>query len=126
MINHREKAQQTAERVINKPNVLKRILQRSTKRLSGFAGRLGKSKKDFAQTLRLTKAWATGKYTEVPKTTMVALVGALIYFLLPLDAIPDPIVGVGFLDDIAVLGYAMRFAKKDLKKFEEWEKSQQT
>lgn len=123
MSSHKEKAQQAAERVVDKPGVLKRVLKRSSKRLSASAGRLGNSKKDFSRALRLSKAWAKGEYTQIPKASLVALVGALIYFLMPLDAIPDPILGLGFLDDIAVLGYAMRYARKDLETFEQWEQS---
>jgi len=48
-----------------------------------------------------------------------------VYFLMPLDAIPDPIIALGFLDDLVVLRYALRHARKDLDAFLAWEKQQQ-
>ena len=36
------------------------------------------------------------------------LLGALAYFVLPIDAIPDMIVGLGYTDDAAVLFAALR------------------
>jgi len=38
-----------------------------------------------------------------PPRVRTALFGALAYFILPLDLIPDFILGTGFTDDIAVL-----------------------
>lgn len=38
-----------------------------------------------------------------PMTVRVTLFGALAYFVLPLDIIPDFIVGLGYTDDAAVL-----------------------
>lgn len=43
-----------------------------------------------------------------PVQVKAALVGALAYFVLPLDAIPDVLPGVGFTDDAAVLLAALR------------------
>jgi len=38
-----------------------------------------------------------------PTRVRAVLIGALAYFVLPLDAIPDFIAGIGFTDDITVL-----------------------
>lgn len=42
-----------------------------------------------------------------PTRTRAILLGALAYFVLPLDWIPDFIIGVGFTDDVAVLAAAI-------------------
>ena len=42
-----------------------------------------------------------------PKWAKAVIVGALGYFILPLDAIPDLIPGVGFTDDFATLAAAI-------------------
>jgi uncharacterized membrane protein YkvA (DUF1232 family) len=44
-----------------------------------------------------------------PKTPIrikASILGALAYFILPLDAIPDAIPGIGYLDDLGVLAWA--------------------
>lgn len=43
-----------------------------------------------------------------PKHVKAVLLAALAYFILPLDTIPDFLVGLGFTDDAAVLYAAMR------------------
>jgi uncharacterized membrane protein YkvA (DUF1232 family) len=44
---------------------------------------------------------------EVPVKVKAVIVGALGYFILPLDIIPDFIAGVGFGDDLGALGVAL-------------------
>jgi uncharacterized membrane protein YkvA (DUF1232 family) len=44
---------------------------------------------------------------DVPAKSKAIVVGALGYFILPLDLIPDIAVGVGYGDDLGVLGYAL-------------------
>jgi uncharacterized membrane protein YkvA (DUF1232 family) len=43
-----------------------------------------------------------------PVRVRAALFGALAYFVMPADMIPDIIVGLGFTDDAAVLAAALR------------------
>ena len=44
---------------------------------------------------------------EVPKKTKAVIIGALGYFILPVDLIPDMMLGVGFTDDLGALGIAL-------------------
>jgi uncharacterized membrane protein YkvA (DUF1232 family) len=44
---------------------------------------------------------------EVPAKTKAIIIGALGYFILPLDLIPDLAVGVGYTDDLGALGLAL-------------------
>ncbi|MEM8794865.1 MAG: YkvA family protein [Pseudomonadota bacterium] len=41
--------------------------------------------------------------SKTPRAVRATLLGALAYFVLPLDSIPDFIFGIGFSDDITVL-----------------------
>jgi uncharacterized membrane protein YkvA (DUF1232 family) len=41
-----------------------------------------------------------------PNRIKASIMGALAYFILPLDAIPDAIIGVGYLDDLGVVAWA--------------------
>ena len=45
---------------------------------------------------------------DTPLPVKATLVGALAYFVLPLDAIPDVLPVIGFTDDAAVLATAIR------------------
>lgn len=44
---------------------------------------------------------------DVPKTVKVTIIGALAYFIVPLDAIPDFAPVVGYTDDLGALGMAL-------------------
>lgn len=72
---------------------------------------------------RLTTSYARGRYRRVPLKTLLTVVAALLYFLNPLDLIPDAIVGVGFMDDLAVLTWVYRSAQQEIDRFVQWETS---
>ena len=48
----------------------------------------------------------------VPSSLKLKILGALGYFILPLDFIPDAILGLGFTDDLAALAWALFKIKK--------------
>lgn len=48
----------------------------------------------------------------VPTGLKLKVLGALGYFILPLDFIPDAILGMGFTDDLAALAWALFTMKK--------------
>ncbi len=62
-------------------------------------------RRDVVRLGRLAQAWAEGRYTAVPWRTLGLATGALIYFVNPFDAVPDVLVGVGYLDDATVLAF---------------------
>src|SRR5260221_7116406 len=45
---------------------------------------------------------------DTPRRVQVALIGALAYFVLPFDFVPDMLPFIGFTDDAAVLATAIR------------------
>jgi uncharacterized membrane protein YkvA (DUF1232 family) len=52
---------------------------------------------------------------ETPPRVKLALVGALAYFVLPIDGIPDVLPMLGFADDTAVLLAAIRLVVSHIK-----------
>ena len=48
----------------------------------------------------------------VPTSMKLKILGALGYFILPLDFIPDAILGLGFTDDLAALAWALFSIRK--------------
>ncbi len=68
-------------------------------------------------------AYANGKYRAVPWKTVMTLLAAIIYFLNPLDLIPDFIPLMGLTDDVAVLVWAYDLISTEIDKFMAWEKS---
>jgi len=73
---------------------------------------------------RLAKAYATGKYRTVPWRTILIVLAAVIYFINPLDLIPDLIPVAGFTDDFAILLWVYNSIQEEVEKFLAWEESQ--
>ncbi len=67
----------------------------------------------FAEDLVAAYFCATDK--ETPTSVRATLMGALAYFILPLDFIPDIILGVGFTDDAAILAAAVSAVAAHIK-----------
>lgn len=72
----------------------------------------------------LCVAWWRGEYRRIDSRALLAVVAALLYFVTPLDAIPDWLLGVGLVDDLAVLAWVMRTWQEELATFEQWRASQ--
>lgn len=73
----------------------------------------------------LIKSYATGEYKEAPMGTIVALISALLYFILPIDVLPDVIPGIGLIDDAAVLTACLAMCQSDVEAFKIWKKNKQ-
>ena len=56
-------------------------------------------------------AWYCAFDTATPLKVKATLFGALAYFILPFDVIPDVLLGIGFTDDLAVLLAAMTLVR---------------
>lgn len=81
---------------------------------------------DLSLLQSLCVAWWKGEYRAVSKPALLAVVAALLYFLSPMDAIPDWIPGLGFIDDLAVLGWVVRKWSSELQAFRAWKSAQST
>ena len=81
-------------------------------------------KEKFGVVYRLFKAYASGKYRNIPWKSLLLITAALIYFVSPIDLIPDVLVGIGFTDDFAILLMVYKAVHSEVEKFLDWEKSQ--
>jgi uncharacterized membrane protein YkvA (DUF1232 family) len=73
---------------------------------------------------RLIKAYALGHYRQVSWKTLVIIVAAIIYFINPIDLLPDFIPVAGFTDDLGVLLWVYNSMGNEIDKFLAWEKTQ--
>lgn len=68
----------------------------------------------------LIRSYIDGTYREIPWISIATAVAAVVYFLAPIDLIPDAIPGLGYIDDIFVIRFALSALGSDLKAFCEW------
>jgi uncharacterized membrane protein YkvA (DUF1232 family) len=76
---------------------------------------------DLQAALRLLVAWTRRSYRQVSGGSLALLVAALLYFVTPLDLIPDPVGAIGFVDDVAVDRTAVGTIRAELGRFRAWE-----
>ncbi|MCD5992466.1 DUF1232 domain-containing protein [Pseudomonas sp. CDFA 602] len=91
---------------------------------SSEGSRLGKFKDDLRLLQSLCLAYWRGEYRDISPKAIVSIVAGLMYFLSPLDAIPDWIPGLGMFDDIAVLAWVMKHLTDELDAFRAWREQQ--
>ena len=116
----------TAEGYIKQPTRMKQLRTDAYKKASekNDVGTLAHEAWETLQTMfRLIKASMSGEYTGVPSTTVMAAVAVLVYFLSPIDLIPDFIPVLGLLDDVALVAWFSTTLKTEMDKFQDWEAS---
>lgn len=67
----------------------------------------------------LADDYSSGRYRDVRWYTLGVAVTAALYFVSPADIVPDTLPGIGQLDDILIVGIALRLIKKDLLRYVE-------
>lgn len=87
----------------------------------GFLGRLIQ---DFRLLFSLINDYRKGVYRDVSIWSIIVFVLTIIYIISPVDIIPDFMLGLGQIDDAAVLFFCLRFIERDLYKYMEWKNSQ--
>lgn len=59
--------------------------------------------------------WFAARDPETPTAAKGLMLGALAYFVLPIDAIPDILAGIGFTDDAAVIAALLAAVGSSIK-----------
>ena len=64
---------------------------------------------------QVLSVWYAAKDPQTPATAKGIMFGALAYFVLPTDAIPDIFAGIGFTDDAAVIAALLATLGSNIK-----------
>lgn len=73
--------------------------------------------------ISMVRSYWKKDYTKVPTRSIIAVVSALIYFLSPLDVVPDFIPFLGQMDDALVIATVWKYLHKDIDEYRKWKKS---
>lgn len=84
-------------------------------------GRLSAIKQSIATAFRLIKSYAAGEWRDISLESFMLIVASIIYFVMPIDGIPDFILSLGYLDDAALLAWTFRSVADDIERFRQWE-----
>lgn len=122
--HHQLKAEAEAAELLSKPQLAADMARRAENRAAVHRRALARVSDELQTLIRLAMAWSTGRYRRIPVGTLIAVLGALIYFLMPLDSIPDFVWVVGFVDDIAIIRKVVQLFGRDIQAFRDWEEAQ--
>jgi uncharacterized membrane protein YkvA (DUF1232 family) len=114
--------QQAESRAADRP-WFSRLLRSTERKAYRDRSRIGEMWEKLQALLRLLTAWAHGRYKIVPWRTLLFALAGILYFLDPLDLIPDPIPLVGYLDDAGVLALVVKAIQKDIDRFLDLERN---
>ena len=74
----------------------------------------------FQILLSLAKDYFNGSYKDISKNSILAIIAGMLYFLSPVDLIPDFILGFGLIDDVFILGLVIKQVSLDIQKYQKW------
>ena|SRR5690554_3230777 len=117
--------QAKAERIASNRDKLKDLLHRASVKLTEVSEipAVKESKSQIEVVFRMLKAYYNKEYRGVSSRTLGLLVLGLLYFVLPVDFIPDFIPMVGYIDDLTVIMAIFKSLNTDIEKFTEWERT---
>jgi uncharacterized membrane protein YkvA (DUF1232 family) len=119
---HYEEDKRKAEKYAGKPHKIRQLIEKAMNKLKTLDIEPLSDLAENVKTLtRLLETYLRGHY-KMPWQSAASVIAALLYFIAPTDAIPDFILGIGYLDDMAVIRYTLQIISKDLDRFEQWEK----
>lgn len=118
-----EKALKNAHHLLGKKGRLLLLIAQLGAKINavGWKETQGTVKERFFVLGRMTKAYAQGHYRTVPWKTMLLIVGAILYFVDPIDFIPDFIPVTGLTDDLGILLWVVSRVSDEIDKFILWE-----
>jgi len=59
---------------------------------------------------------------DIPTGPIIAITSALIYFVSPIDIIPDSVPLLGYIDDAAVITVCWKLVESDVEEYIKWRK----
>ena len=114
------------QKIVQDHAELKKLLDKTHKKLEEAQedDSLMQKMSDYLKMVtRMITNYLNGSYNHTPWQTILMLVAGLLYFITPLDAIPDFIPIAGLLDDATVLLWLGRCFCDDLAQYKKWEDS---
>ena len=114
-----EQSKKKAKKILNDKDKMDLFLERLEKKLA-LIPIAGGMLAEIPVLISLVKAYLEKRYSKVPIGTVIAIVGALIYFLSPIDLVPDLLPAIGLVDDAAVIALALKLVHDDVKEYKSW------
>lgn len=108
-----------AEKLLNNEDKMSAFLLKLEKKLEAIP--IAGDKLSYAPVMAsLIISYVKKEYKDIPVGSIIAIVSALVYFVSPIDLIPDTIPVIGHIDDAAVILACYKLVESDLNDYKEW------
>ena len=108
-----------AEVLLQDEDKMERFLQRLEKKLR-IVPLVGDRLAVVPVMVSLLKNYYKKEYTDIPIGTILAIISALLYFVSPIDIVPDSVPALGYFDDAAVVTACWMLVESDVKEYTQW------
>lgn len=112
---------EAASRVLRRRFRVFLLVRRAYERMTAHSSVLSAVWEDLRTMMRLLLRWIDRSYRRVSWTPLILIVGALLYFVTPIDLVPDALGAIGFVDDVTVITTVVQRIRGELDRFRAWE-----
>lgn len=110
-----------AQEIVKDNDKMEKFLQDLERKLKVIP-KLGDTLAMIPTLVSLIKNYYKKEYKKIPLGSIIAIISALLYFLSPIDAVPDALFGLGLIDDALVLSVCLKLVGEDVKDYQKWRK----
>jgi uncharacterized membrane protein YkvA (DUF1232 family) len=121
-----KKFESKAREYIGRPEKTDILLKDANKKADEHKGSLKEIWDNLQLLFDLVGAWRRGEYRKIPTGSIVTIIASILYFVSPIDLMPDFLIGLGIVDDAAVIGFVLKQITTDLEKFRLWKENNET
>jgi len=108
-----------AEKLLQDKDKIEAFLQRLETKLE-LIPLAGSTLANIPVLVSLVRMYIKKEYDAIPIGTIIAIVAALIYFVSPIDILPDSIPLIGYFDDAAVVAACWKLVGSDVSEYIKW------
>ena len=108
-----------AEETLNNEDKLEKLFQRIEKKLR-IVPLAGDKLAYIPMMASLIYSYTKKEYTDIPVGSVIAILAAVIYWVSPIDLLPDVIPALGYVDDALVVGICLDMVSSDLREYDKW------
>lgn len=121
-----QKAMNRAGEYLRSPAGLRKLADDAQEKTGKRKGPLDEVRESLLTCLRMIRAYADGSYRQVSMKPLLMIVASIVYFVMPMDLMPDFIIAFGLIDDAALLSWTVQSFKKEIDEFAAWENRNKT
>lgn len=109
-----------AQEILGDPEKMNELLGQLETKVKELPSTLGDTLSQIPLMASMVKSYVTKEYTEVSPKVVASVVSAFLYLVSKKDLIRDDIPVLGYVDDVAVIAFALKLNEQELADYKLW------